>query len=112
LLRLVVRVDGFESKPDILSQSSINTMFTKTTAKNEDGNDPSYGKGWAIASSDRNHNGAMNGTIAVMVRRNDGYAFAIVANTRPSNDGFAGNMKAMGNSIVDGVKAWPSGDLF
>ena len=55
------------------------------------------------------HNGAMAGTKAVLVRRNDGFAFAGVSNT---GNGSTKKINAILNEIVDGLKAWPDHDLF
>jgi len=106
LLRLMVRTDAFPSKPDILKPVTIASMWTGTSAN------MGYAKGWAVDSVSRNHNGAMPGTIAFLVRRNDGIEYAFVVNTRPSGDGFAGEGKGVMEQVVNGVKAWPMYDLF
>lgn len=55
------------------------------------------------------HYGEMSGTMSVLRRRSDGFAFAAAVN---SNDGSTGDMNAMLTEIVDGVTQWPAGDLF
>ena len=106
LVRLMVRVDGFNTKPDILSSSSVASMFTGSTANS------GYGKGWIVDNSYRGHNGAMPGTIGFMVRRNDGFGFAVLVNSRPSGDNFCFELKGVLDSIVTGVDNWPAYDLF
>ena len=41
-----------------------------------------------------------------------GYTIAAVVNTRPANDGFAGNLNGMMANILKSVSKWPSYDLF
>lgn len=106
LVGIMAKVDGFNSKPDILTSNTVNTMWTASTANS------GYGKGWIVDGSYKGHNGAMSGTIAFLVRRNDGFSYAFTVNTRPANDGFAFNLKAAMDTIVSGVTAWPTYDLF
>ena len=77
LVKLLVAVDNFSTKPDILSSATINTMVTPsaTTAH--------YAKGWNINSADNWwHTGALDGTSSIMVRTNGGYTWAIILNKR------------------------------
>ena len=106
LLRLMVRVDGFAAKADILSSADEAAMNAGSVPN------PGYGAGWIIDSSYRGHNGAMNGTIGFLVRRNDGFSFAVLANTRPAGDSFCFGLKGVLDSIVGSVSAWPAYDLF
>jgi CubicO group peptidase (beta-lactamase class C family) len=106
LLRMMVRVDGFTSKADILSPMLENAMNTGSTAN------AGYGAGWIIDAAYRGHNGAMSGTIGFLVRRNDGFSFAVLANTRPAGDSFCFTLKGIIDSICTSVSVWPSYDLF
>jgi CubicO group peptidase (beta-lactamase class C family) len=106
LVGIMAKVDGFNYKPDILNNSTITAMWTGSSAN------PGYGKGWILGGTYYGHNGAMPGTIAFLVRRNDGLSYAFTVNTRPNNDGFAFNLKAVLDTIVSGVSAWPTYDLF
>jgi CubicO group peptidase (beta-lactamase class C family) len=111
LVRFMVRVDGQPSKPDMISASSRTAMVTKAGINDfKTGKDPNYGFGWAC--NPQSHNGAMSGTVAIMASTNNGYTYAAVVNTRPADDGFAGNLSNMVQSIINGVSAWPSHDLF
>ena len=79
LLRLMVRVDGYSSKSDILSTSAINVM---TTAPNLAVRSY-YGAGWAVNDAHNWwHLGSLPGTTSEWVRANNGYAWAIITNTR------------------------------
>jgi CubicO group peptidase (beta-lactamase class C family) len=106
LLRLMVRTDGFNAKTDILYASTETQMYSGSTAN------AGYGAGWIVSSSYRGHNGAMNGTIAFLVRRNDGFSFAVAANMRPGDDSYCFDLKAALDSIVTSVSKWPEYDLF
>jgi CubicO group peptidase (beta-lactamase class C family) len=110
LVRFLVRVDGETTKADILSSGSRTTMVTKAGILDGNGNDPNYGFGWA--NNPQSHNGAMTGTIAILAKAQNGFTYAVVANTRPANDGFAGNISVMAQSIINTVSAWPRHDLF
>ncbi|CAF0892214.1 unnamed protein product [Adineta ricciae] len=106
LVGIMTKVDGFSLKTDILSSSTITTMWTGSSAN------AGYGKGWILDSSYRGHNGAMSGTIAFLVRRNDGLSYAFTVNTRPANDSFAFQLKGTMDTIVSSVNTWPAYDLF
>lgn len=79
LLRLMVRVDGYSSKSDILSSSAINVMTTEPNLAFRS----YYGTGWGV--NDANnwwHLGSLPGTTSEWVRANNGYTWAIITNTR------------------------------
>ena len=116
LLLLLRRMDGASDQADLLSLDSVTQMLTGSTPQT------GYGLGMVTANSagpignnQWGHNGGMQGTIAFMIYRNDGIAFAFACNTRPVNDQFAGSLR----SVVDGIintlnsaNAWPVYDLF
>ncbi len=106
LLRLMVRTDGFAAKTDILFANTETTMFSGAPAN------PGYGLGWIVDTNYRGHNGAMRGTIGFLVRRNDGFSFAVLCNTRPANDGFCFELKGVIDAVVSSSVSWPAYDLF
>ena len=106
LLRLMVRVDGFGSKADIL-YAATQTQMTSGSAAND-----SYGLGWTLGGGERGHNGAMSGTLAILARRSDGFSFAATANTWPTSDKWADELKTALGEICAGVSKWPAHDLF
>jgi CubicO group peptidase (beta-lactamase class C family) len=110
LVRFVVRVDGLPSKPDILTASSHTLMVTDSGIKDANNKDPNYGFGWG--TQNQWHNGAMNGTISFLQVLPNGYTYAVIANTRPANDGFASNLSGAVQQIINGVSQWPTYDLF
>jgi hypothetical protein len=110
LVRFLVCVDGNASKPDIVSAQSFTTMTTAARVNDVNGNDPNYALGWV--ANPQSHNGAMDGTTAILAVTANGFGYAAVANTRPANDQFAGNLSSLVQQIIAGVSAWPSHDLF
>ena len=109
LVRYVVRVDGLPTKPDIFSAASHTAVITDSGIKDVNGKDPNYGFGWGLPQW---HNGDIDGTIAFLEVLPNGYTYAVVANTRPANDGGAFNLSGVVKGIVSTVSKWPSYDLF
>ncbi|MEO8174617.1 MAG: serine hydrolase domain-containing protein [Sediminibacterium sp.] len=90
LLRFVFVVDGFETKPDILSATSIKTMTTASSANER------YACGWLVNTAHNWwHNGSLPGTASELVRANNGFSWAILANTRSSDANFSADMDRM-----------------
>ena len=115
LVRLLVRVDGFASKLDILSSSSIKTMVTPTTAHTPDGNSISYAKGWGTNMADNWwHMGDLPGTASILVRTHHQYGWAVLVNSR--NDAQLDRMRSdldnMMWTIIRQITDWPAFDLF
>ena len=108
IVRLLVAVDGFDTKPDILSQSSIQLMVTPSNANSY------YGMGWAVNPwGNWWHTGSLPGTSSTTVRTNGGLGWAVLFNTRPSNwQDFNLSMDNMVWKAVGGVDIWPTHDLF
>lgn len=108
LLRLLVRVDSFPGKPDLLLPSSIEAMTTISAAS---GN---YACGWHVNSS-RNwwHNGSLPGTGSELVRTSKGYNWAILVNTRSTDEGFFRDMdRLIWKAVNNPDTHWPDKDLF
>jgi hypothetical protein len=99
---VLIRTDGFTQKSDIISLATLRTMWTSSTAN------PGYGKGRIVAPTWRGHNGAMEGTISYLVRRNDGFGFAVTVNEKPADNSFAGELKGVIDGFIDTVGACPS----
>ena len=77
MVRLLVAIDGFATKPDILSSASITSMTTPSA------NASYYAKGWSVnASNNWWHTGAIDGTASEWVRTSGGYTWAIILNKR------------------------------
>jgi CubicO group peptidase (beta-lactamase class C family) len=108
LCKLLVAIDGFSTKPDILLPATINTMtFPSATNAN-------YALGWAVNSNnDWGHSGSLPGTITEIVRGNNQINWVILLNTRPYNSSQLSS--AVGNlvwNVIPTLTSWPSNDLF
>lgn len=60
------------------------------------------------------HNGELPGTSALMVRRHDGFCWAVLFNARADNTGtyLPSLFDPLMHAFVDEVKRWPKKDLF
>ncbi len=109
MVRLLVAVDGFSTKPDILLPGTINTMVTPSA------NNGNYAKGWSVNGSNNWwHNGAVDGTACYWVRSNSGYTWAIVLNKRAvgSNaNAFWAALDGMGWNCIGSTGTFPAHDL-
>ncbi len=77
LVRLLVQVDGFPDKPDLLSAESVRAM-TAPGAVN-----PGYARGWSVNKQPNWwHGGSLPGTSTLAVRTQSGLSWAALANTR------------------------------
>ncbi len=109
LLKFVLAVDGFNSRPDILSPGIINIMRTPSLVN------PNYAKGWAVNNGGNWwHNGSLPGTTALLVRTTSGQiCWAVLINFRPPNsDEFNYQLDNMMWEAVGTVDKWPEHDLF
>lgn len=77
LVRLLVAVDGFQTKPDLINALSISNMTTPSTHNNF------YAQGWSVNSAGNWwHTGALDGTASIWARTMNGYTWAIILNKR------------------------------
>ena len=108
LTRLLVAVDGFDTKVDILSRRVIQLMTTPSTENSY------YGLGWGVNQWDNWwHIGGQPGTTSIFVRTSGGLGWAVLFNTRPSNTrDFMLQMENMVWEVVGGIDSWPTHDLF
>jgi CubicO group peptidase (beta-lactamase class C family) len=87
LMQLLMRVDGLNTKPDLLSVTTLNTMYTPSNIE------PTYAKGWNVNSLNNHwHIGSLPGEQAVMVNTSDGFSWAVLINTRLPNSDIAGKL--------------------
>ena len=107
LVRLLVRVDGFPGKPDILKPETLRMMTTGSTAN------PGYAKGW-IVNRQNNwwHNGSLPGSITLIVRTSGGFCWAALTNTRRPDSEIALDLDRLIWNMVGKVTRWPEVDLF
>ncbi|PSP51718.1 serine hydrolase [Halobacteriales archaeon QH_1_68_42] len=102
LLRFVTRVDGFDRKADILRPE------TERELSDREGPNCGYGEGWILQGNWRGHDGSLSGSRGYLVRRDDGFSFAVLTN----GDGSVGGLRTSVNSAINSVRDWPSYDLF
>ena len=110
MVRLLVAVDGFATKPDILSSSTIANMVTPSA------NNANYAKGWSVNGANNWwHTGAVDGTASIWVRSSGGYTWAIVLNKRVVDDtatAFWTALDNMGWNCIASTANFPDFDLF
>ncbi len=108
LLKLVCAFDRFDTRPDILSNATIDTFIEPSV------NDPNYGCGISVnVYNNWWHLGSLPGTTSEIVRNgNSQLNWAILFNTRDQ----AGNINsAMDNlvwNVLPSITSWPAFDLF
>ena len=100
LLRFAAAVDGFNTRPDVLSPGTVTDMTSRPFGGNR-------ARGWVIANGQWWHTGIFSGGTSVLVRRDDGISYAILANIRSPT-----GLKVLGDDIVQRVSGWPAYDLF
>lgn len=108
LVRLLTAVDGFDTRPDLLSRASISAM-TATTGKQW----PGYALGWCV--NERNnwwHSGSLPGSSASMVRTREGFTWCILLNRRSEDLNYFKELDTLLWQGIREVVAWPSHDLF
>jgi N-acyl-D-amino-acid deacylase len=106
-------------KCKILKAASIRTMFERPDRpagqnKEIEGRDVFYGCGWnvhAIKDGSMNtwHNGALDGTATILVRRHDGLCWAVLFNARTNEKGtyLGGLIDPLVHEAANKVKRWP-----
>jgi hypothetical protein len=103
-------VDKFSSRPDILSQATINTMVEPT---NHYVNGSPYALGWWINTSTNNwyHSGSLTGTMTYQARRNNGINYALLVNSNYNSGQYTALSNLVG-TVIPTILSWPIFDLF
>ncbi len=109
LVRLLVSVDGFSTKPDILNASTISQMVAPSL------NNTYYAKGWSVNTYNNWwHFGALDGTATFFARTSVGYNWAILLNKRPKGDAeasFWSDFDILPWNCIAATTSYPSFDL-
>ncbi len=107
LLKFVLAVDKFNTKPDILSAASIDTMTTPSAVNQY------YAKGWQVNQyGNWWHTGALDGTASELVRTSGGYAWVIILNERNlTNSNFWPDLDNLGWNCIATTSTFPGFDL-
>lgn len=107
MMQLLVAIDGFDSKEDILSEKSIEKMTTPDEPLRT-------GLGWMyINDNDWVRTGTLAGTSALLVRRDDETSYMVVVNTSTwTGPRFTSEIKRTMERALKDVDTWPAHDLF
>ena len=107
LAMLLVHVDGFASKPDLLGSQSIATMTTPSSVN------PNYACGWSVNSaSNWWHIGSLPGTETEIVRAQIGWNWVVLVNSRSTQTGFDTDLDQLFWTAHAQLGAFPDYDLF
>ncbi|MFB9862607.1 serine hydrolase [Rufibacter immobilis] len=107
LLRLVHRVDGFNSQPDLLDQNTLASMVEPSAVN------PWRAKGWQVNRNNNWwHSGCLDGTTSYLVRTSGGFTWAILLNNYQASDQFWEELDNLGWNCLSTVSSWPEHDLF
>ena len=108
LLKLVCAFDRFNTRPDILSNATIDTLI-KPSPK-----DPNYACGIAVNTYNNWwHMGSLPGTTSEIVRSgNNQLNWAILLNTRDQNANINSAVDNLVWNVLPSISSWPSHDLF
>jgi CubicO group peptidase (beta-lactamase class C family) len=97
LVQFAMRVDGFQTTPNILGGNTLKTMTTASTANSN------YACGWCVNNIPNWwHSGSLPGTLTILVRTAGGLCWAAFTNIR--TDGF--NLDEMVWTMVKAVPVW------
>ena len=119
LVRFACELDPVK-KNRSLDSDLIQEMFSPP-GETVEGHSPnvSYGYGWQVRTIDAKrkniwHTGRLDGTAALLVRRHDGFNWAVLFNKAVNSTGtyLIDIADPLMHKIVDSVKRWPSTDLF
>jgi CubicO group peptidase (beta-lactamase class C family) len=108
LLKLVVAIDGFPDKPDILSNESIELMTQKPKISR-------HLFGWRGADDSGTwwRTGTLTGTAALVMRHKNELEWVILLNTTNRNRSRIHNeLSRIMFKALNSVKQWPEADLF
>lgn len=107
LLKVMVRYDGLNQKPDLITGALRDTMLKTTSISN------GYALGWLADSKKQAHNGCFGGSRSFLYYDiPSGLSFAVIVNNDPDNDSCAWTLLSVLLNAVKSVSAWPNYDLF
>ncbi len=100
LLRFATAVDSSDTRPDILSPSTLKTMTTTTTASQGFGFH--FACGWVVEGNEWFWWGSLPGTFAIVYRNGNGICVAAAANSRlqPNPENALGSFFTVSNFIA------------
>ena len=113
LMRFLVAIDGFDTKPDMLKPETIQRMVNATFSVN-DTTSVQRSLGWKRIDAEKWwRTGSLESTGISLVRRNDGFSWVFVTNTGSwRGPFFSYEIEGLMRRIMKSVKKWPERDLF
>jgi CubicO group peptidase (beta-lactamase class C family) len=105
LMRLLLAVDGFDTRPDILNSESIHFMTDSGFAP----------VGWkaTVLGGTWWRTGSFPGTAGMMKRQSDGISWVVLLNSSAWNGpDIYSYISGMMNKIINKMEPWPQTDLF
>ncbi len=117
LIRLLVHIDGYAGKKDILSTKSITEMLTPTPVSvTQLGGNLGYGLGCYVnpANTISTHRGGMAGLAAVWWRLNSvsKYTWVLLMNNQPNDAAFLNELDVLMNNYLNNPAGSMKGDQF
>ena len=106
LLKFLVRVEGSNTKPDIINTATHTTMVTGSSLMS------SYAFGLGVSGDTQNHNGCHGSSRSFLVEMSNGISYAIIISNAPNDDGCSFKLKAALEAGLKNVSGFPSYDLF
>ena len=106
LARFLVYIDKFPVRKDILTPSTLNMMYTGSTANT------AYGCGWGISGNNYVHTGSLPGTATEQARLDNGFNFVILTNTRSWKTKFDYDLDQIFWRAYAKNPTWSTDDLF
>lgn len=98
LLKIMNHADGADGVKDILAPETVRTMLTAPAVS------PGYACGWAVDSlGNFQHGGSLPGTRTELRHRTNGYAYAVLLNTRAWDTAFTQGFTRM-MQVIQGVE--------
>jgi CubicO group peptidase (beta-lactamase class C family) len=108
MCRLLLAVDTYTNKPDILKPQTIATMTMRSV------NWPDYGLGWFITADEIYHTGGIQGTASIIRSNKDKQlTYAIIFNALPQNyTPLYNEFMSLVSDEYPNITSWPTHDLF
>ena len=108
LARVLVHINGNHGIPDILPKQQMDSLTEMTPASKPN----NYGCGFVVwSNSAKGHNGAMDGTNALLHDAGDGGGWTMVMNTRAEKDTYAWTLDGILANLYSSIN-WPAYNLF
>jgi CubicO group peptidase (beta-lactamase class C family) len=106
ILKFLVSTDGFPTKADLITSSSIQTITTPSSTSTN------YASGWFINSDNWTNLGNLPGSSAEMVRTGNGFCWTILCNSRSTESQYLSDLDNIIWSVVNNKDTqWPAANI-